>query len=219
MRKSFIVIGLGRFGANVATTLEQMNCDVLAVDINEESVTEVAKSVHQAVIADASKYDVLKSLGAGSIDHAVVAIGNNLQSSILSVVNLKKLGVKKITVRVDEPSHKEVLKLIGATDVILPEEESAISLANEIISDSILDYYPMSADFAIVKLAVGPSFKPRSLEDLSLRNKFDVNIVGVIDDDGVFFIPKGTDILKPGYVVAVIGKKPQLRKLNDFLND
>ena len=218
MKKSFIVIGLGRFGAKVATTLEQIGSDVLAIDINEESVTEVSKYLPQCVIADATKFDVLKSLGAGSIDHAVVAIGNNLQSSILTVINLKKLGVKKITVRVDEPSHKEVLTLIGATDVVLPEEECAVSLANEIISDSILDYYPMSADFAIVKIKIGMKFKPSTLEELNIRNKFDVNIVGIINSKNEFYIPRGTDVLQPGDIIALIGKKPQIRRFNDFLN-
>ena len=146
MKKSFIIIGLGRFGSNVAKTLVDMNCDVLAVDINEESVTAISHYVHHCVIADASKESVLKELGVGSIDHAVVAIGNNLQATILTLVNLKKLGVPRITVRADEEGHKEVYKLLGASEVIIPEEASAISLANQITSDPILDYYKVSRD-------------------------------------------------------------------------
>ena len=101
MKKSFVVIGLGRFGANVAKTLAAMKCDVLAIDVNEDAVSEVAKTVQHSVIADATKISVLERLGAKNIDHAVVAIGNNLEASILTVVNLKNLGVKQITVRAD----------------------------------------------------------------------------------------------------------------------
>ena len=218
MKKSFIVIGLGRFGSNVAKALASMNCDVLAVDIDEESVSLVSKYVSHCVIADSTKPNVLSELGAASIDHAVVAIGNNLQASILTVLNLKKLGVKRITVRSDEEGHKEVYKLLGATEVILPEEVSAISVANQIISDSILDYYQVADNFAMVKTIVGEKFEKKALVDLDIRNRFDVNIVGIIDMTGQFYIPRGTDALKPGDVVVVVGKKQNIRKFDTFLN-
>ncbi|MGM9969056.1 MAG: potassium channel family protein [Anaeroplasma sp.] len=219
MKKSFIVIGLGRFGSNVAKALASMNCDVLAVDIDEESVSSIAKHISHCVIADATKQSVLSELGAASIDHAVVAIGNNLQASILTVLNLKKLGVKRITVRADEEGHKEIYKLLGATEVILPEEVSAISIANQIISDSILDYYQVADDFAIVKTIVGEKFEQKPLIDLDIRNCFDVNIVGIIDKDNQFFIPRGTDVLKPKDVVVVVGKKQNIKKFDSFLNN
>ena len=135
MKKTFMVIGLGRFGSYIAKTLVSMNCDVLAVDISEDSVQAISSYVPHCVIADSTKEAVLKELDAASIDHVVVAIGNNLQASILTVVNLKHLGVKRITVRADEEGHKEVYKTLGATEVIIPEESSAISLANQIISN------------------------------------------------------------------------------------
>lgn len=219
MKKSFIVIGLGRFGSSVARALEAMNCDVLAVDIKEDSVSRIAMEVPHCLIADSTKLNVLKELGAGSIDHAVVCIGNNLQASILTIMNLRKLGVKRITVRADEEDHKEVYKMLGATEVIIPEEASAISLANQIISDTILDYYVVSEDYAIVKTSVGKEFAQKTLIELDIRNRFDVNIVGIIKNDGVFYIPRGTDALNPGDIVVVVGKKPKIRKFDSFLNN
>lgn len=218
MKKSFIVIGLGRFGSSVAKALEAMNCDVLAIDIKEDSVSSIAPDVPHCLIADSTKMSVLKELGVSSIDHAVVCIGNHLQASILTIVNLRKLGVKKITVRADEEDHKEVYKMLGATEVIIPEEASAISLANQIISDTILDYYVVTEDYAIVKTSVGKNFEQKTLIELDIRNNFDVNIVGIIKN-GEFYIPKGTDVLNPDDIVFVVGKKPKIRKFDSFLNN
>ena len=192
MKKSFIVIGLGRFGSNIAKALVDMNLEVLAIDISAESVNSVAKKVPHCFVADATKIDVLTELGAQTIDHAVIAIGNNLQASILTIVNLKTIGVKRITVRADFEEHRELYMRLGADEVIVPEEASAISLANSIVSDSLLDYYQLAKNYAIVKVSVGKNFVPKTLVELSVRDKFDVNIVGVIRNDE-FIIPRGTD--------------------------
>ncbi len=217
MKKTFVVIGLGRFGANVAKTLASINSDILAIDILPESVKAISKQVPHCVIADGTKMEVLSELGVGSIDHAVVAIGNNLQATILTLVNLKKLNVDKITVRADEEAHKELFYLLGATEVIIPEEASAMSLANQISSDSILDYYEVAGDYAMVKIAVGKNFVAKSLIELDIRNNFDVNIVGIIKDHE-FYIPHGTDKISPNDIVVVVGKKPNIRKFDTFLN-
>ena len=220
MKKSYLVIGLGRFGANVAKSLAQMNCDVLAVDTNEESVQQLSHEVPHCLIADATKMNVLHELGAGSVDYAIVAIGNNLQASILTVVNLKNLGVKNIIVRADVEGHKEVYKMLGATEVIIPEEASAKSLANQILSDSILDYYQVALNYAIVKIEIGEKFESKTLIELNIRNRFDVNIVGIIKDisSTEFYIPKGTDVLSPGNIVVVVGTDSKLKKFDQFLN-
>ncbi|MCR5787334.1 MAG: TrkA family potassium uptake protein [Acholeplasmatales bacterium] len=218
MKKSFMIIGLGRFGANVAITLADLKCDLVAVDIDEEAVQNVSAKVNHCVVADATKMAVLQDLGATSIDHAVVCIGNNLQASILAVLNLKKLGVKTITVRADEIGHREVFMQLGATDVIIPEEASAISLANSIVSDGLLDYYQLADNYAIVKVSVGKNFTPQSIVEIGVREKFGVNIVGLIRNEK-FIIPRGTDVLNPGDIVSVIGVKQKVKKFDAFLNE
>ncbi len=107
---------------------------------------------------------------------------------------------------------------LGATDVIVPEEASAISLANSIVSDSLLDYYQLAKNYAIVKVSVGKNFEPKTLVELSVRDKFDVNIVGVIRNDE-FIIPRGTDLLNPGDVISVVGERQKVRKFDAFLNE
>lgn len=217
MKKSFFVIGLGRFGASVAKTLSSLNCDILGMDISEDCVADVANYVEHCVIADSTKLSTLKQLGAASIDHAVVAIGNNLEASILTTMNLKTLGVKNITVRSDSANYKEMFERLGATEVIVPEEASAVSLSNQIASDAILDYYSIDAKYAIVKIAVGNKFKSRTLIDLDLRNKFDVNIVGIIHNSE-FYIPRGTDFLESQDIMVLVGTKPKIRKVDAFIN-
>lgn len=217
MKKSFIVIGLGRFGSSVARALANLNCDILGMDISEDCVTDIAREVEHCVIADSRKLAVLKELGVASIDHAVVAIGNNLEASILTTMNLKALGVKNITVRSDSANYIESYERLGATEVIIPEEASAFSLAHQIASDAILDYYSIDSSYAIVQIAVGPNFQSRSLIDLNLRNKFGVNIVGIIHNDH-FFVPSGTDNIEAQDVVVIVGTKQQTRKVDAFLN-
>ena len=217
MKKTFMIIGLGRFGSCVAKALVQNKCDIIAIDKDEKSVREISKFVNNCVVADSTSINVLIDLDASKIDHAVVAIGNNLQASILSIINLKKLGVRKITVRADDLTYKEVFEALGATDVIVPEESSAVSLANQIMSDSVLDYYGVSDDYAMVKVIVGQQFTPRNLIELNLRASFDVNVVGIIRN-GVFFIPKGTDTINPFDVVVVVGTSAKISKLDDFFN-
>lgn len=217
MKKNFLVVGLGRFGSNVAKSLASMNCDVLAIDVNDDCVRKIAKKVPHCVIADATKMEVLVELGVNSIDHAVIAIGNNLEASILTIVNLKRLGVKNITVRSDDESHCELFNLVGATEVVIPEEASAISLANQINSDSIMDYHVVANDYVMVKIVVGKTFKAKTLIEMDIRNNFDVNIVGIIRDNE-FFIPRGTDKIMPLDIVVAAGKNNLIRKFDLFLN-
>ncbi len=217
MKKTFMVIGLGRFGSCVARVLVNNKCDIIAIDKNEKSVRDLSKIVNNCVIADATSLSVLSDLDANKVDHAIVAIGNNLQASILTVINLKKLGVRKITVRADDITYKEVFEALGATDVIVPEESSAISLGNQIMSDSVLDYYGVSDDYAMVKVIVGNLFVPKNLIELNLRSLFDVNVVGITRNNK-FFIPKGTDSINPGDVVVVVGTRNRISKLDDFFN-
>ena len=217
MKKTFMIIGLGRFGSCVAKALVQNKTDIIAIDKDEKSVREISKFVNNCVIADATSLNVLSDLDASKVDHAVVAIGNNLQASILTIINLRKLGVKKITVRADDLAYKEVFEALGATDVIIPEESSAVSLAHQIMSDSVLEYYGVSEDYAMVKVIVGPQFESKNLIELNLRAAFDVNIVGIVRDNK-FFIPKGTDTINPKDVVVVVGTRNKINKLDDFFN-
>lgn len=217
-KKNFVIIGLGRFGKNVAMTLENMKYEVLAIDIDQSAVSSVAKDLSHCVIADSTKLDTLKELGVDSIDHAVVAIGNNLEASILTVTNLRKMGVKRITVRVDEESHKDIFQLLGADEMIVPEEAAALELAHQIYNDGLLEYRFIAKDYVMAKIIVGSSFVSDNLINLDFRNKYNINIVG-IEREGVFFIPKGQDEVKPTDIIVAAGKRSQIRAFIKYLTE
>lgn len=217
MKKSYAVIGLGRFGYSVARELANNNVDILAIDKNEENVAAVADFINNCAICDSTKKKDLEDLGFKSIDHAIIAIGNSLEASILTTINLKSLGVKEITVRVDDSDYKEIFKTLGATSVIIPEEASAISLANRIISDTFLDFYKINSDYSIVQIKVSQDFTEASIISLGVRQKYLISIIGIIRD-AVFKIPEGQDNIKGGDILLVIGKKQDIRKFDNFVN-
>lgn len=218
MKKSFVVIGLGRFGLCIVKTLSQLKCDVLAIDQSNDCVARAAEYIQNCAVCDATKKANLHDLSVQNCDHAIVAIGNNLQATILATINLHELGVKKITVRVDDEEYIPVVTRLGATDIIIPEESAAISLSHQIVSDNILDYYKIKKEYGVSQLKVKSSFEPTILIDLDTRNKFDVNIVGIIRNDD-FFIPRGTDKIIPYDVLLVVGKANKVLKLDQYINE
>lgn len=215
-KKSFIIIGLGRFGTSIAKILSEMNYDILAVDIDEDRVAAVAGFVQNCTVADSTKCSVLEALGADKIDHAVVAIGNNLEASILTVMNLKKLNVKRISVRADEEEHKEIFLRLGADEVVIPEEAAAISLANQAVSDTILDFYPVAEGYSIIKVVVGENFEPKTIAQMNVRVKFNINILGIFKDD-VFSIPKPSDKICPGDYLVLVGSKENYSRFVEYI--
>lgn len=217
MKKSFIIIGLGRFGLGIVKTLSSLKADVMALDVDRERVTKASEYLEHCIICDATKLSNLRELGVSNIDHAVVAIGNNLQATLLTTINLKELGVKQITVRVDDVEYVSVMERIGATEVVVPEEASAHALANQIVSDNIVDYHKVEKDYGLIQIKISPHFNETSLIDLNLRNSYDINVIGIIRDKK-FFIPKGQDFLKPLDIVIVIGKTDKITKFDRFVN-
>ena len=218
-KKFFMVIGLGRFGSYIARTLVSMNAEVLAVDKNIDTVQVMYSEIPNCVACDTANMLALKKLDVKSIDHAIIAIGNSLQDSILTITNLKQLGVPQITVRADKEEYKQIYELIGATDIIIPEVASAISLANAVMSDTMLDYKELGAGYALVNVNVGINVE-KTLMKLDLRNQFGINIVGIQKGGKTdkFYIPRGTDKLEKGDVVVCVGKKTDVKKFDDFLN-
>ena len=217
MKKSFLIIGLGRFGIGVVKELVSLKRDCLAIDKFEDAVKNVSQIMSNCAVADGTKIEALRELEVESVDHAIVAIGNNLQDTILTVINLRELGVKQITVRIDSDDFKDVMFRLGATDVIIPEEASAISLANQIISDTILDYYSVHDEYSIATIVVGKNFEEISLLNLASLKRFDINIIGIKRDDK-FIQPKANDLIKPGDILTIFGPDKNINKFDAFLN-
>lgn len=149
--KSYIVVGLGRFGTEAAKRLCELGCEVLVIDRSSELVQQISSEVTQAVVADARDKEVLRALGAGDFDCAIVAIGNSLGDSVLATLNLKELGVPYVVSKAYDETHRQVLQKLGANQVIIPEQEQANRLARSLSSPNVLDYIELSDEFGIIE--------------------------------------------------------------------
>jgi trk system potassium uptake protein TrkA len=217
MRKSFAVLGLGRFGLKLVEELSHFNADIIAIDVLEENVAEASEFVSSAFVADTTNESALKELGVGNVDHAVVAIGSNMQSTILTTIILKELGVNKITVRVDDDFFVKVIKKLGATDIISPQKIAGVRLANKIISDTFVDYFNISSEYCIVEISTKPNLVPLNIQEINPRNKFDVNLL-LIQRENHVFTPKGTDNIMPNDLLYIFGTRDKISKFDNFVN-
>ncbi|MFC4353680.1 potassium channel family protein [Chryseomicrobium palamuruense] len=205
MKQEFVVIGLGRFGGSIVKELIEQGADVMAIDIESERVDEFAPIATQAVVADTTDEAVLKSLGIRNFDHVIVAIGDNIQSSILTTLMLKELGVKRITVKAQNDYHEKVLSKIGADNVVHPERDMGIRIANNILSNNVLDYLEISDEHSIMELIVNSKLAGNSLIDLDIRAKYGINIVAIKRGKSIIVSPQADEKLQLNDIMIIIG--------------
>ncbi|MBD8026609.1 TrkA family potassium uptake protein [Ureibacillus sp. Re31] len=205
MKKEFVVIGLGRFGGSIVRELVRLGADVLAIDSSAERVDEYAKIATQSVIADTTDEEVIKSLGIRNFEHVIVAIGENIQASILTTLILKELGVEQITVKAHNDYHAKVLKKIGADHVVHPERDMGIRIANNIMSNNVLDYLELSDEHSIMEIRANDRIAGFSLIDLDIRAKYGINIVGIKRGETIVISPAADDKILLGDILLVIG--------------
>ncbi|MGG4000224.1 potassium channel family protein [Anoxybacillus kestanbolensis] len=204
-KKEFVVIGLGRFGGSVCRTLSEQGMEVLAIDTNEDKVNEYASIASQAVVADSTDENVLKSLGIRNFDHVIVAIGDNIQASILTTLILKELGVEKITVKATNDYHEKVLKKIGADHIVHPERDMGERIANNMISNNVLDYLELSDRHSIVEIVANERLHGHSLLELDIRAKYGINIVAIKRNNDIIVSPLASEVIYEGDILIVIG--------------
>ncbi|MFJ5771236.1 potassium channel family protein [Psychrobacillus sp. NPDC093180] len=205
MQKEFVVIGLGRFGGSIVRELIDQGADVMAVDIATERVDEYAAIATQAVVADTTDESVLKSLGIRNFEHVIVAIGDDIQSSILTTLMLKEIGVKKITVKAQNDYHEKVLRKIGADQVVHPERDMGIRIANNILSQNVLDYLELSDEHSIMEIKVNEKIAGKSLVDLDIRARYGINIVAIKRGNSINVSPPADENLQLNDVLIMIG--------------
>lgn len=203
--KEFVVIGLGRFGGSIVKELVRLGADVLAIDSNQERVDEFAKIATQAVIADTTDEAAIKSLGIRNFEHVIIAIGENIQNSILTTLILKDLGVKQITVKAQNDYHARVLEKIGADFVVHPERDMGIRIANNMMSSNVLDYLELSDEHSIMEIKANDRIAGHSLIDLDIRAKYGINIVGIKRGENIIISPAADEKILLGDVLLVIG--------------
>ena len=203
--KSFIIIGLGRFGTEAAKCLCRQGCEVLVVDTRADLVQQLSSEVTQSVVADARDKDVLRALGAKDFDCGIVAIGDSLADSVLATMNLKELGVPYVVCKASNETHSQVLKKLGADRVVIPEKENANRLAKSLASANVLDYIELSEDYGIIEVPAPKSWQDKSLIELNVRAKLGVNILAVKREGGIVVSPAADFRIVMGDVLVVLG--------------
>ncbi len=217
MSKQYAVIGLGRFGSSVATELYQLNNDVIGIDLDENRIEENIHNVTHAVQADATEEAALKSLGLGNYDVVVIAIGKNIQASILASLIVKELGVETIVVKAQNNLHAKVLYKIGVTKVIFPERDMGLSVAHNLVAPNILDYIELSDDYSIVELLSSEKIIGKSLVELDIRAKFGCNVIALKNGEEINIAPNADDLIAKGDVLVVIGSKKNLQHFEVYV--
>ncbi|RKY02645.1 MAG: TrkA family potassium uptake protein [Spirochaetes bacterium] len=228
--KQFGVFGLGIFGKSVARNLMKEGMEVIAIDRIEKNIEEIKNEVTQAAILDSTKEEALKALDIGNLDCAIVAIGDDMESSILTALLLKKLGVPKIIARATSEAHKQILTLIGVDEVVNPEEEIGLRLAKRLSSTHILHHLDISEEHTIAEILVSDAFVGKTIREMNLRARFGVNIVGIkkkipyVSESGEnMFIekyidfPSPDDVFEEGDVLVLVGDERAIAEVEKFI--
>ena len=213
MKKQIAVIGLGRFGGTVCDELSNLGVEVLAIDTNEQKVNEYAPLVTYAVIADGTDEAALESLGIRNFDCVIVAIGDDLQASILTTLLLKEQGVKQVWVKAKNNYHDRVLQKIGADRIIHPERDMGEKIAQYILSDNIIDFIELSDDYSIVEVEATKKAVGHTLANLDFRVKYGCNIIAIKRKNKMIVSPTADEMIKEDDLLVVIGANKEIERL------
>jgi trk/ktr system potassium uptake protein len=215
MRRQVVVIGLGRFGTSVSKELYSMGHDVLALDIDDKRVQNIVSEITHAAQADATDEAVLKELGVGDFDVAIVAIGAAIQSSVLATILLKKLGVPFVIARAEGELHGSILEKIGADKVIYVEREMGTRLAHSLTLTDVLDYISVGPSYGVAKVALPPHFIGKTLSELGLGHKgrWEIAVLLIQRKNEVIVTPDRAEMVKPDDILVVAGSDDKLEQL------
>ena len=179
MRRTIGILGLGIFGQSGARTLAEFDYDVIAVDMSDENVNSLEPLITKGVIGDITDRDLLEMIGIGDCDAVVISTGTVLEASVLAVMHCKKLGVSRIIAKAKNEMYRDVLVEIGASEVILPERESGMRLAKRLMRNKIEDMVDLDENTSIIEFSPPKKWLGKTLQELDLRNKYDINIIGM----------------------------------------
>lgn len=213
------VIGAGTFGMSVAERLVEIGCEVLVADRDAEKVREAAELVSRAVQLDAMDEEALKGAGLADSDAAVIAIGDEIDASVLATMLIKDLGVGMVVCKANTDVHAKVLRRCGADRVIFPEREVGIRVAHILQAPQVLDYIELATGVAMIEMPVGPSFADHTIAELDVRRRFDVGIIAIkrtgedlVPEDAVEIAGPDTR-LETGDFMLLIGREDRLRAM------
>lgn len=207
------VIGLSQFGEHLARTLVRYGCEILAVDQDEARVNAIRDHVHRALLGDARNAEMLESIISDSVDSVVLSLGDtNIEPSILCTLHLKKLGVKTILSTARNEDHAAILLAVGASEVIFPEQDTAVRVARRVANPNLRDMFPLEEDYRIMEIVAPEKFHGRSLADAALRREFDMLVLAIKAQgaEQFRFLPSATTVIQPEDVLMVMGRELDL---------
>ena len=212
--KQFAVLGLGRFGESVVKTLVENDCDVLCCDKDLEIVNEMSKYGCHSIQADVTDVHVLDQFGINNFDVVVVAIGEDMESSILATMMAKELGAKFVIAKAKNDIQKSILEKIGADRVVLPERDMVVRIANTLITTNIIDYLNLSDKFAIVEIQPHKNWINHSILDSNIRARYGLNIVAIKRQKRIIVSPLPNEVIEEGDILIVVGKNDSIQRIN-----
>ncbi|MFU8863243.1 MAG: potassium channel family protein [Rhodobacterales bacterium] len=215
--RSFAVIGLGAFGSAVATELARFGNKVMGVDLNEKRVTQMAPLLDSCVILDTTDDAALREAGVDQYDVALIAIGRDIQASILTTMNVKMIGVETIWVKAANKTHHRILSKLGVDRVILPEQEMGRHIAQMLNNPVVQDYVSLGNGYSVVNVVIPERLKGRPLNALGIGGKFDLRLLGLMRGTDYRSGAEADLVLEEADKLIVLGKRPELRRFGDAL--
>ena len=212
-KRQILVVGLGRFGSAVATTLSELDCEVACVDSSERRIQALAPLVTHAVQLDSTDRDALGQLTVPDFDVAVVAIGADIEASILTTANLSELGCSEIVAKAMTLPHARILEKVGAHRVIFPEHEMGVRLGNALAGTNLIDYMELDPRYAVAEVRCPAEIAGRTLAEANVRGRYGVIVLCVKSGDEVDVIPDADRRLEKSDVVVVAGPTKDIDRL------
>lgn len=221
MKQNYAIIGLGRFGGSICRTLIESGQEVLAIDSSEDRVNEYMNIATHAVVGNAQDEMTLRSLGIRNFDCVIVAIGEDIQASILVTLMVKEMGVANIVAKAQNTYHAKVLEKVGADRVVHPERDMGIRIGHNLVSKNILDYIELSDEFSLAEIRVSNKrFFNKSLLELNLRQRYGLTVVAIRRGaKEVVVSPAAEEIVVENDNLLVIGNTNDVNHLDEKMND
>lgn len=217
-KQTFAVIGLGRFGGSVCKTLADAGQEVLAIDKYESRVNDYKDIATQAVVADAQDEDVLRSLGIRNVDHVIVAIGEDIQASILVTLMVKEQGVKYVTAKAQNEYHAKVLEKLGVDRVVHPERDMGVRIGRSLTSKNMVDYLDLDANFKLAEILItNPEFVGKSLAEMDFRDRYGLNVIALAHSRQEMVLPSAGDVLTENDSILVAGPTRAIDKFEELM--
>lgn len=213
INKSYAVFGLGKYGIAVAKELVNHGADVLAVDSNQRIVNEAASFLPLCKCADVTDEEVIEQLAIRNFDVVIIAMGSSLEASVMATALCKEAGVPRVIAKCTDGMHRKILSKVGADEIVLPEEESGIRFAQNLLSSGFIDLINLSDEVSVIELALKPEWVGKTLLQLNLRKKYSINVVAIKQNDNISIDIDPERVLESDMKLILIATNEKLKKL------